>query len=306
MIPEPFGQYGSPTHVVAHLSDTHLLAHDARLYGRVDTDATVLGAVDRLRAVGSEIDALVITGDLTDRGEQNAYRRLRGLVQPLADELGAELFWVMGNHDARPAFRSALWDEPAPSRTPVDYVREVRGLRVIVLDTSVPGYHHGDLDDAQLQWLAGILSEPAPRGSLLALHHPPLPTPLSAMQILELERQDRLAAVVAGSDIRAILGGHLHYASTSMFEGIPVSVAAATCYTMDLGTSPGVLSGVDAGQSINLVHVYEDRVVHSVLPLAPGPVVTSFGGDFIERMSALTPEGRRDAFSRQPGAASDD
>ena len=117
-----------------------------------------------------------------------------------------------------------------------------------------------------------MLAEPAEHGTLLALHHPPIPTPIGAMQILELERQERLADVVAGSDIRAILGGHLHYASTSLFAGIPVSVAAATCYTMDLAAPVDELVGVDAGQSLNLVHVYDDRVVHSVVPLTAGRV----------------------------------
>ncbi|KQQ95048.1 hypothetical protein ASF62_00330 [Leifsonia sp. Leaf325] len=323
-LPPQFGQYPAPRHVIAHLSDTHFLA-DGPLYGTVDTDTGLAAALQRLEASGVRLDALVFTGDITDRGEPDAYARVRAVVEPAAERIGAEVIWVMGNHDERMPFRRELLGvgdgiAAAPfdaadadadradsadavaafgSAASVDTVTTVHGLRVIALDTSVPGYHHGALDDAQLEWLAEVLSEPAEHGSLLALHHPPIPTPIGAMQILELERQERLSAVITGSDIRAILGGHLHYASTSLFAGIPVSVAAATCYTMDLAAPVDELIGADAGQSLNLVHVYDDRIVHSVVPLTTVRTVTRFGADFTARMRELDADGRRDAFSRQ-------
>src|SRR4029079_5981510 len=107
-------------------------------------------------------------------------------------------------------------------------------LRIVSLDTSVPGYHHGEISDAQLAWLADVLATPAPHGTLLALHHPPIPVPmLRAAEIIELIDQHSLAAVLAGTDVRAILGGHFHFSSHATFAGIPVSVASASCYTSD-------------------------------------------------------------------------
>lgn len=298
------GQYPPAEYVIAHLSDTHFLGADpdgrARaLYGTVDTDATVANALQRLRALGVRLDAMVFTGDIADLAEEDAYRRVRGLVQPVADELGATLVWVMGNHDERARFRRELLDSP-PDTAPIDRVDMVRGLRIITIDSTVPGYHHGEITREQLDWLSEVLSTPAPHGSLLALHHPPIPTPLAAMTILELQQQQELAAVIEGSDIRAILGGHLHYASTSLFAGIPVSVAPATCYTMDVAAPDRNLMGVDGGQSFSLVHVYADRVVHSVVPLAPAPVVAHFDADFLGRMEALSAAERLETFGRKP------
>jgi hypothetical protein len=119
------------------------------------------------------------------------------------------------------------------------------------------------------------------------------------MNILELRRQDRLADVIAGSDIRAILGGHLHYATHGVFAGIPVSVAAATCYTMDLSAPERELTGVDGGQSINLVEVHDRQIVHAVVPLGNFPTVSRFDSDFLNRMERLNAEDRADAFSRK-------
>src|SRR5690606_21282035 len=132
--------------------------------------------------------------------------------------------WVMGNHDERPAYSAGLFGEE--SSAPQDRVELVGGLRIVSLDSTVPGYHHGDLRDSQLEWLRDVLAEPAPDGTILALHHPPLPSPVEIMAILELQRMERLADVVRGTDVRGILAGHLHHAMSGMFAGIPVSVAA--------------------------------------------------------------------------------
>ena len=292
------GQYGPATHLIAHISDTHFLGGGQALFGAVDTDTTVHMAMAQLERSGLRPDALVFTGDIADRGEAAAYRRVRDIVESAAERMGAPVIWVMGNHDKREAFRTELLREEG-STAPVDRVFDIGGVRIIALDTSVPGYHHGDLSDAQLVWLSDVLSEPAPHGSLLALHHPPVPTMLPLMDILELRHQARLAEVVTGSDIRGILGGHLHYATTGLFAGIPVSVAAATCYTVDLTAPRDSLNGLQGGQSINLVHVYDNQVVHSHVALGEFPAATGFDAAFLTRLEALTPDERTEAFSRQ-------
>lgn len=292
------GQHSPASHLIAHISDTHFLGNGRPLYGTVDTTRSLHRAMEQLERSGLRPDAIVFTGDITDKGEPDAYSQVMEAVEPTATRLGSALIWVMGNHDERSAFRTGLLGE-AGSAAPVDSVVDVKGLRVIVLDTSVPGYHHGDLSLAQIDWLRDVLAEPAEQGTLLALHHPPVPTPLPLMDILELRNQTRLAEVVSGSDIRAILGGHLHYATTGLFAGIPVSVAAATCYTMDLSAPHRELTGIDGGQSVNLVHVYGDQVVHSVVPLGRFPVATHFGEDFLARMEVSSGQERIEAFSHQ-------
>ena len=291
-----FGQYPDPAHVIAHISDTHLLGGDRPLYGKVPTGANLLRALEQLERSGTRPEAIVFTGDLADLGEQDAYRRLRELVEPAAERMGSQVVWVMGNHDERNRFAADLLDEPETD-SPQDRVYEVNGLRIIALDSTVPGYHHGALTDAQLEWLAGVLATPAPHGTLLALHHPPIPTPLGIMALIELQGQDRLEAVLRGTDVRGILGGHLHYTTHSLFAGIPVSVAAATCYTMDLSAPADSLSGVNGSQAFNFVHVYEDRIVHSVVPVGEYLEVTGFSDLFLDKIGAMSPEQRLEVFS---------
>lgn len=285
-------------HVLAHISDVHFLAGGRALHGSVDVEGNLRLALDRLERSGVSPEALVFTGDLADLGEPDAYARLRAIVEPFAARMSAAVVWVMGNHDERPGYATGLFDEP-PSQRPQDRVHDVNGLRVISLDTSVPGYHHGDLTEAQLDWLRAELAVPAAHGTLLAMHHPPIPVAVDIMAVLELLDQPRLARVVEGSDVRGILAGHLHYATHSTFAGVPVSVAAATCYSLDLLPEQRLLSGIDAGQSINLVHVYADRVVHSVAPIRAGAEITGAPERVRSRLEHLDPQERHELLSNK-------
>lgn len=296
------GQYPAARHVIAHISDTHFLGGGRPLYGSVQTDEHVNQALAQLEASGAKPEAIVFTGDLADLGEPDAYTRLRALVEPFAERLGAEIIWVMGNHDERPQYSQQLFDTD-PTDAPQDRVYDIGGLRIISLDTSVPGYHHGDLTRSQLDWLADVLATPAPHGTLLAVHHPPIPTPLlEAMGMLELQDQSRLAGVIRGTDVRAILAGHLHYSTHSTFAGVPVSVAAATCYTLDLSAKDRILSGVDFGQAFNLVHVYDEQVVHSIVPVGDTVEVTGFSAEHWPEIEAMTPQQRLEMFSSKTSA----
>jgi Icc protein len=293
-----FGQRPPAKRILLHLSDTHLLAGNRPLGGRYDTAANLrrtLEAVERLRI---KPDAIVFTGDLADLGEPEAYRELRESVEPVAQRLGAPLVWIAGNHDERPALRRGMLDLE-PTEEPVTGVWDLGGLRLVALDTTVPGWHHGDLDPRQLGWLREILSEPAPLGTVLAMHHPPLPSHIPLFDILELRDQDRFADVIGGTDVRAILAGHLHYSTSGTFAGIPVSVAAATCYTMNLARPAAEVNGMDAGQSFHLVHVYDDTITHAVVPVVDAPTGDYFSEEWVERMAALSPQERLEEFSRK-------
>jgi 3',5'-cyclic AMP phosphodiesterase CpdA len=263
-----YAEYPKPERVLLHLSDTHLRAQGSHLYGSVDSEAYLMRALAAIEASGVRPDALVFTGDIADHGEDDAYARVVALVEPLAAALGARVIWVMGNHDDRAAFRARLLPgDAAASAAPVDRVDELDGLRVVTLDTSVPGLHHGELSDDQLRWLAAELATPAPLGTILALHHPPVPSVLDLAASVELRDQRRLADVLRGTDVRAIIGGHLHYSTFATFAGIPVSVASATCYTQDLTVPLGGTRPRDGAQGFNLIHVYDETIVHSVVPL---------------------------------------
>lgn len=280
------GQYAAPRHAIAHLSDPHLIGGGRLHYGVIDNVAHLRAALARLAEVRPAPQALVFTGDLADQAEPEAYATLRSIVEPAAAAMGAVVVWTMGNHDERAPYARGLFDSDDDG--PQDRVHEVDGLRIVALDTSVPGYHHGELLPEQLAWLADVLSTPAEHGTLLAMHHPPLPLPmLRAAELIELHDQQALADVVAGTDVRGILAGHLHLSTWSTFAGVPVSVASASCYTSDPAPVDRFVSGVDANQAFTMVHTYDDRLVHTLVPLERGVEVSHVGSDIAEALETV-------------------
>jgi 3',5'-cyclic-AMP phosphodiesterase len=172
----PLSQHPDSRMSLLHISDTHLLGNNRLLWGSIDSAARLNALLERVVASSEKPSALVFTGDLADIGEEEAYRTLRRSVEPFAEALGAKVIWVMGNHDERTPFANVLLDEDSTNE-PLDRVYDIDGLRIIALDTSVPGFHHGELSSAQHEWLTAVLATPAPRGTLLAMHHPPFPPP---------------------------------------------------------------------------------------------------------------------------------
>lgn len=297
-----FGRHQHASHTIIHLSDPHFLAGEARHASGADSEQNLARTLEAVRRVHPHPSAIVITGDLTDLGEFDAYRRLRGAMEPVAADLRCPLIWVAGNHDERTTLRMGLLDEPG-NELPVTGVWDLDGLRLIALDTSVPGWHHGDVDEVQREWLAGVLKEPAHHGTILAMHHPPLPAHLPLFDILELRHQDELAAIIRGTDVRGIIAGHLHYSCTGMFAGVPVSVASSTCYTMNLARRAAEVNGMDAAQSFQLVHVRPDVITHTVVPVVDAPTGDYFNEAWVRQMSALSPQERLEVFSRKPSRA---
>ncbi len=217
-------EHPRPRHFLLHLSDPHLLGGPDPLYGAVDSEARLIQLFDEVRASGARPEAVIFTGDLADQGEPEAYAKLRAIVDPACKALGAKVIWAMGNHDNRANFRTGLLDQPA-NDAPVDHSYFINGLRVITLDTSVPGFHHGELSPDQLEWLAARTGHPRP-----GRHHPGPAPPAGALgpgprRAGGAAGPGGLAGVLRNSDVRAILGGHLHYSTTATFAGIPVSVA---------------------------------------------------------------------------------
>ncbi|WP_245867989.1 phosphodiesterase [Pontimonas salivibrio] len=293
----PLSQHPDPRMSLLHISDTHLLGGDRQLWGSIDAAERLTALLERVVASGERPSALVFTGDLADIGEEEAYRTLRRSVEPFAETLGAQIIWVMGNHDEREPFARILFDEDNNGK-PLDRVYDIDGLRVIALDTSVPGFHHGELSAGQHEWLRGVLATDAPHGTLVAMHHPPIPTPIDMMGVIELDDQAALWQSIAGSDVRGILAGHLHYSTFSAYQGIPVSVAAAMCYNIDMvAAADALLSGIDAGHSASLVSVYPEQVVFSELVVGDLPVVFTQPKNRLSEFRTWSPEQRRAVFS---------
>lgn len=209
--------------LLAQLSDLHICEQ----WERVDPVAQVERVVAAIRALPNPLDAVLVSGDLTDDGSVEHYRRARELL----GQLGAPLYVLPGNHDDRGRLREAF-GLPGTGDEPVNYVAEVQGLRLVCFDSIVPSQDAGEFGQERLAWLDATLREQPEAQTVLALHHPPLPTGVPEWDAINLTAADRraMAEVVARHpQLRLITGGHLHRTATGALGGCAVLSAPSAC-----------------------------------------------------------------------------
>lgn len=240
---------------VLHLSDTHVYGDTSRHYGIVDTTEALTRTLDRAEPI-ENIDVVVLSGDLSDDMTTGSYERLRDIVEPWAARHEAPVVYAMGNHDRAAEFESVLG--PRTGAT------DVRGVRILRLDSAVPEAGYGHVDAEQLRWLRGEL-DAASGPSLVVVHHPPTPAYGPLLKALELQNPCELLEVCAAGGATAVLSGHYHHSLVSREHDVPVIVAPGIANTSD-ACAPAGHERATIGSGFAIVDV----------PAAGSPVVTFF------------------------------
>ncbi len=259
-----------PTHTLVQITDLHIGPDGPPDGLGIETHPVVAAALRTVEESGLTPDALVFTGDLADHGAPEEYRRLRALLAATS----VPTIFAAGNHDDRAALRRYLLGEPLLGAEvcaePYDHVVRLGDLRVVVLDSSVPGRAYGELRPGQLAWLRAELAEAAPAGTVLALHHPPLPNAFPLAAAMELQNRGELADAIAGTDVRIVLAGHTHVVSAGAIAGVPVWTGGAAPYLMD-GLAPAGGGRALRVPTISRIDLFDDAVVATAVPIdAPG------------------------------------
>ena len=236
--------------VLAHLSDPHIGATPS--------------SVDRLRSVVAELgrlprlDALLVTGDLADHGLPEEYA---AFVDALP--AGVPTLVVPGNHDRRDALRPVV--PGAPADGPVCTVLDVGPVRLIGLDSSIPGRDEGLLEPAALAFARRAIDD-APGHVLLAMHHPSLPVGNAVADGMALTNPDDLASLVTSSpSVIGCLTGHVHTALAGTFAGRPMLGAPGIVSALRIGGHADPLTDTAAMPGL---------AVHTIAP--DGGIVTVF------------------------------
>ncbi len=252
-----------------HLSDLHVLPAEACGLWELDGARNLRAVLDAVREMDVTPAFFLITGDLADNGEPASYQRLLVILDEM-ESLGTPVLLGLGNHDHRVPFRQVvLRESDADEEQRYFYSRMIGDLRVIVLDSKVSGAVHGDLSPEQLEWLKEELSEPAPEGTVLALHHPPFRNGIPFLDDHTLRNADALRQLLVGSDsdVLGILTGHTHVAGFSTFANVACVTAPGTAFLLDPSTQKGIR--MLGGTGFNLVSLRQGTLTVSPV-LLPG------------------------------------
>lgn len=253
--------------ILLQLTDLHIGPRGERPYG-TDTAANVRTVAATVREMDLQPAAVLLTGDLSDRGDPASYEHLRELVADELEPLGCPVLPVVGNHDHRGSFHAAYLGSDATDEDPYHYTVDVDSTRIVMLDSYHAGNVTGLLGAAQLAWLDGELATADGRTCVLALHHPSVPRGVPRPNDFLLADRDEFGAVVARHDVAAILCGHSHVATVATFAGAVHAATPATAYLLDPSRRSGGRAYEGCGFAICTVR--DGRAVVNPF-VVPGP-----------------------------------
>ncbi len=225
--------------LIAQITDTHIVPEGRLACGKVDTSEKLTACVEDLCRQVSPPDIVLFTGDLVDGGRPEEYARLRRIIAPLEWPVYA----IPGNHDDRQALREAFHDHdylPSDGEF-LHYVIEDYPVRLIALDSTIPGEPGGNMCAERLAWLEARLAEERDRPTVLFMHHPPFLTGLKNMDGMNCKGGDALGAVIERHpQVIRLLCGHVHRAIQLHWHGITASIAPSPSHavTYDLRDEP--------------------------------------------------------------------
>jgi 3',5'-cyclic AMP phosphodiesterase CpdA len=223
--------------IIAQISDLHVAERGGLVYDRFDTGSSLARCVGHILGLMPRPAVVLATGDLVRDGGAGEYRYLRELLAPLT----MPVYLIPGNHDDRGALRAAFPGHeylPGEGRT-MNYAVEGFPVRMLALDTTLPGATGGALDAEQLAWLDVQLAASPQRPTLVFMHHPPFRTGIPRMDSIGLEAAsaERLRAVLSRHpQVERVTAGHVHRDIRARWNGTMVSIcpSAAFQYNLDL------------------------------------------------------------------------
>jgi len=223
--------------IVAQISDLHLRSDGVLLKDMVDTQACLDACVAHMNGLKPRPDVALATGDLVQDPSAADYAALRqalgGLHMPV--------YVIPGNHDGRDNLRAAFQDQgylPTGGAF-LHYTVEDFPLRLIGLDTVIPGALGGAMCAERLAWLRARLEEQPTRPTLIFMHHPPFRTGIAPMDKAGFQGAAEMEHLIQRhAQVEWITCGHLHRVIAKRWGGTVVSTASASVFQMGLNLIP--------------------------------------------------------------------
>jgi 3',5'-cyclic AMP phosphodiesterase CpdA len=222
--------------IIAQITDLHARPQGQMCNHVVDTNAMLARAVDAISALKPLPDVVLATGDLTDMGQTAEYETLRRELS----RLKMPFYLVPGNHDRREGIREVFSDLAyLPKEGRFSYTVEDHAVRLIALDTLIPGETHGEVGSEQRQWLEKQLALQPDRPTVIFMHHPPFPTGIDHMDRINcLDGGDVARVVGMHGQVERVLCGHHHRPIQIRWAGTIGSVAPSTAHQVTLDLAP--------------------------------------------------------------------
>ncbi len=210
--------------LIAQISDCHIAGFGKKAYVIAPTAENLARCIDHINQNIPSVDLVLVTGDITYSGALDEAER----AALLFDRLQCPFYVVPGNHDLRTTLWSVFGGRACPEMNDgfFNYVIEGREIRLVAMDSTVPGEPGGEICMQRSKWLDERLAENSEQPTLLFMHHPPV-----KFGVLETDEDGFAGSELLGDvvekypNILRILCGHIHLSSHGGWRGRIITTA---------------------------------------------------------------------------------
>ena len=258
---------------IAHLTDTHIVPDGDLLNGMIDSAAQLRSAIAHINALSPPADAVIVSGDLVNDANDEAYENLLTILATLT----APYFVIPGNHDDRSKMTALFGGTDFFPVTEgfAHYAIESFELRLIGLDSTEIGKERPEFCETRAAWLEAKLQEQPDKPTLLFIHHPPMITGVGFYdEVADPGWAARLDQIISRTDcIRLIACGHVHSHVSGTCGGKPVvsAIGSASTLVSEIGADRPPALIKEPGPL--LVHYWtgQTMVTHACRPMPASP-----------------------------------
>lgn len=251
------------------ITDTHIVAQGKLVSKLLDTSNSLTQLVTRINSIRDQIgpiDAVLISGDVSDDGSAQSYERFKNLVAPL----DLPIYVIPGNHDCRENMRRAF-SEHMPVDGPLNWDLRVGEVVIIGLDTLVEGEGLGTLLPRSIGFLEQALARADGSPVLLALHHPPFTSAIEFMDKIGLTNSADISDIISGygGNLRLVCG-HVHSMMISDVAGRVAISAPSPCSAFAFDQRPDAPIGFMNHEDGCLLHRWNNGFQSIRIPPVAG------------------------------------
>ncbi len=229
--------------IIAHITDLHCRPRGLPAMRVCETNTLTERALRALRDFSPKPDALVISGDLTNNGRMDEYAALKEMLDRLID---IPVYVIPGNHDHRANMRAALGHLPGVTSHPhfIQFAVENLPVRLVMLDTHIPGKTDGELCAERLEWLDTTLAAVPDKPTIVVMHHPSFACGIQHMDGIILREPQAFNAIIGRhKQVELVLTGHHHRQITTRIAQATAMIGPGVAHIVELdlfSDNPGV------------------------------------------------------------------
>lgn len=241
---------------IVQVTDSHIFADpDGCLLG-LNTRESFEAVCERVGREEWKADALLATGDLSQDASPEAYKYLADYFH----HMNIPTFWVAGNHDKPDTMEMYL------SNSKVSAAKHllIGRWQLILLNSSVAGKVHGELDDSQLIFLDRALNRYPGMHALVVLHHQPIDVGSQWLDNIGLKNHHEFVQIIKKyKQVKGVLWGHVHQEYQTTIEGIQWIASPSSCVQFEPQSVE--FSADDKAPGYRYLNLYSDGRIESVV-----------------------------------------